>query len=217
MALPGGPLNASSSQGYAIRFSSISPSVPFNVTPNGTVYLLPGQTLSFVQQPSYSLSVSVTDSNGLISSALLTVNVLEVDRPPTWVNGTTNWAMMLDDGATSGTVGNSGTGVDQTTGKVFVYSVSIGAIDPNPGHTLLYYANSWSPPQAAQYLYMDPLLGQIGVSATAPGNQFTYNPSWSWKVPFTVIANISAVDNTDSMYITSMVCVINSFVCLLQI
>ncbi len=170
--------------------------------------------------PTYSLYVTVMDSNGMASSALLTINVLEVDRPPTWVNGTTVWSMQLNDGSPSGTIGNSGTITSITgNGQTFAPIVSIGATNPNPGHTLLYYANAWSPPQAALYLYLDALLGQIGVSATAPGNQLTYNPSWNWTVPFTVVVNVSAVDNNNSAWYCSDEATIGSShrLCFLQI
>jgi hypothetical protein len=95
--LPGGPLNASSAQLQNLTFVSLAPSNTFNIYSNGSVYIQPGVSLNFALQPTYTLQFTVADTNGKSTTSTLTVNLIQVVRPPVFCCGNA-WTFSAIDG-----------------------------------------------------------------------------------------------------------------------
>ncbi len=65
---------------------AIDPSGVFTIDPSTGEITLAGGPLDYETTPSYTLTVTVTDSNGLSDTATITINVTNVNEPPTAVD-----------------------------------------------------------------------------------------------------------------------------------
>ncbi|RYY38081.1 hypothetical protein EON62_00715, partial [archaeon] len=183
-ALLSPPVNASHPTGVAFTFVALSPPDVFGIFPNGSVYLRAGATLDYNARAQHQLLFTVQSAEGLTSSSYLTVNVLEINKPPVFCCDRT-WNMSIADGSAPGTRVGSGVGS---------YITLFTATDPNVRDTVSYHATAFDPPQAAAMFTLTALGGEFTVSASAPGGEIKYEPAWVWRIPQTVIVNVSALD-----------------------
>jgi hypothetical protein len=95
--LPGGPLNATSNQLLNLTFVALSPSNTFGIYSNGSLYIQPGVSLNYALQPTFILQFTVADSNGKSTTSTVTVNLIQVVRPPVFCCGNI-WSLNVIDG-----------------------------------------------------------------------------------------------------------------------
>jgi hypothetical protein len=95
--LPGGPLNATSNQLLNLTFVALSPSNTFGIYSNGSLYIQPAVSLNYALQPTFILQFTVADSNGKSTTSSVTVNLIQVVRPPVFCCGNI-WSLNVIDG-----------------------------------------------------------------------------------------------------------------------
>jgi len=184
----GPPLNASSPQNSPFAFT-LTPNSTFDITTNGIPYLNPGKVLNYNNQPVYYLTFIVTDSNGLLTTATLTINIIEVNRPPIWYNSINNtgvWNFEVDENTIceQPLPGNRG----------------IVAIDPNTKDSLFYRIRSITPRLTGANtnkspFAVDSLTGALTVGTSLENNMLRYDEKLTYVSPFTFVVNVSARDS----------------------
>ncbi len=103
---------------------AIDPSGVFTIDPSTGEITLAGGPLDYETTPSYTLTVTVTDSNGLSDTATITINVTNVNEAPTDI--TLDNSSVLEHQPVGTPVGNFST-TDPDVGDSHAYSLVSGA------------------------------------------------------------------------------------------
>lgn len=163
----------------------------------GFVYLLPGQTLSYATQDSYTYTFYITDANQLVAFGRLDIEVTELNHPPVWAAPLFN--MSLDEYSAPGSIAytlfNASDGAEgnDTTGETGIVrqAVLLSASNVNPRMALGYGIVSTRPAEYIQYLTVDASGGAISIVPVLP-SPFTYDRAANYSSPLTVMVNVSA-------------------------
>ncbi|RYY33779.1 cadherin repeat domain-containing protein, partial [archaeon] len=140
-------LLATHPQSVAFTFS-MNPTTPFNVQPNGQVYVSAAGMLDYNVQREYVPSIIVTDANGLTATAALTISLIEVNKPPVWCCGA-SFAFTVDEG--------------KAISEPVFGSPALSATDPNALDSLTFRLLSAVPTSGNRTFTVDAFTGAIAV------------------------------------------------------
>jgi hypothetical protein len=176
---------ATQPQSLALNFS-VTPNTTFGIqSSTGLLFLQPTAVLNFLATNVYSLTVIAVSSAGTQASALITVFITQVNRPPIFASSAYNAS--INEGA---------------TGQSFVTTIT--ATTTNIVDQLTYSIADANPKGALSWFVVDTLLGIVSVSAGIPGGALMYDRSLVYPALWTVNVTLRATNQAGQSTNTSV-------------